>query len=190
MAPLGARRRRAPGGFLPGAVVPRVCGGETLANSDTRAEMTYRTLARTGGWSTRWSGSRRTASTWCSTMKSRFEDPDRIFREDGTQEALLEAKQAGKPRYIGFTGHEDPRIHLAMLELARERGFTFDAVQLPLNVMDAHFRSFARLVVLELMKDGIGVLDLPLWPPAAPPARAPGIQPPLPRPPTLNPLHG
>ncbi|EPX63987.1 Oxidoreductase [Cystobacter fuscus DSM 2262] len=90
----------------------------------------------------------------------RFEDPDRIFREDGAQAALLEAKQAGKLRYIGFTGHKDPRIHLAMLELARERGFTFDAVQLPLNLMDAHFRSFARLVVPELVKDGIGVLAM------------------------------
>lgn len=90
----------------------------------------------------------------------RFEDPDRIFREGGAQEALLEAKQAGKLRYIGFTGHKDPRIHLAMLELARERGFTFDAVQLPLNLMDAHFRSFARLVVPELVKDGIGVLAM------------------------------
>jgi aryl-alcohol dehydrogenase-like predicted oxidoreductase len=90
----------------------------------------------------------------------RFEDPDRIFREDGAQAALLEAKQAGKLRYIGFTGHKDPRIHLAMLELARERGFTFDAVQMPLNLMDAHFRSFARLVVPELVKDGIGVLAM------------------------------
>ncbi|OJH36522.1 aldo/keto reductase [Cystobacter ferrugineus] len=90
----------------------------------------------------------------------RFEDPDRIFREGGAQEALLEAKQAGKLRYIGFTGHKDPRIHLAMLELARERGFTFDAVQLPLNLMDAHFRSFAKLVVPELVKDGIGVLAM------------------------------
>jgi aryl-alcohol dehydrogenase-like predicted oxidoreductase len=90
----------------------------------------------------------------------RFEDPDRIFREGGAQEALLEAKQAGKLRYIGFTGHKDPRIHLAMLELARERGFTFDAVQMPLNLMDAHFRSFAKLVVPELVKDGIGVLAM------------------------------
>ncbi|ATB44359.1 oxidoreductase [Cystobacter fuscus] len=90
----------------------------------------------------------------------RFEDPDRIFREGGAQEALLEAKRAGKLRYIGFTGHKDPRIHLAMLELARERGFTFDAVQLPLNLMDAHFRSFAKLVVPELVKDGIGVLAM------------------------------
>jgi aryl-alcohol dehydrogenase-like predicted oxidoreductase len=90
----------------------------------------------------------------------RFEDPHRIFAEDGAHEALLEARKAGKLRYIGFTGHKDPRIHLYMLEVARERGFTFDAVQLPLNLMDAHFRSFSKLVVPELVKDGIGVLAM------------------------------
>jgi aryl-alcohol dehydrogenase-like predicted oxidoreductase len=90
----------------------------------------------------------------------RFEDPNRIFSEDGAQAALLEAQKAGKLRYIGFTGHKDPRIHLYMLEVARENGFTFDAVQLPLNLMDAHFRSFSKLVLPELVKDGIGVLAM------------------------------
>jgi aryl-alcohol dehydrogenase-like predicted oxidoreductase len=90
----------------------------------------------------------------------RFEDPNRIFAEEGAQAALLEAQKAGKLRYIGFTGHKDPRIHLYMLEVARENGFTFDAVQMPLNLMDAHFRSFSKLVVPELVKDGIGVLAM------------------------------
>ncbi|WNG41411.1 aldo/keto reductase [Archangium violaceum] len=90
----------------------------------------------------------------------RYEDPDRIFGEDGAHAALLEAQKAGKLRYIGFTGHKDPRIHLYMLEVARENGFTFDAVQLPLNLMDAHFRSFSKLVLPELVKDGIGVLAM------------------------------
>ncbi len=90
----------------------------------------------------------------------RFEDPNRIFSEDGAQAALLEAQKAGKLRYIGFTGHKDPRIHLYMLEVAREHGFTFDAVQLPLNLMDAHFRSFSQLVLPELVKEGIGVLAM------------------------------
>src|SRR5437762_3659515 len=72
----------------------------------------------------------------------RFEDPHRIFDEEGAQAALTEAREAGKLRYIGFTGHKDPRIHLYMLEVARERKVTFDTVQLPLNVMDAHYRSF------------------------------------------------
>jgi predicted aldo/keto reductase-like oxidoreductase len=90
----------------------------------------------------------------------RFEDPNRIFAEEGAQAALLEAQKAGKLRYIGFTGHKDPRIHLYMLEVARENGFTFDAVQMPLNLMDAHFRSFSTLVVPELVKDGIGVLAM------------------------------
>ena len=90
----------------------------------------------------------------------RFEDPNRIFAEDGAQVAMLEAQKAGKLRYIGFTGHKDPRIHLYMLEVARENGFTFDAVQMPLNVMDAHFRSFEKLVVPELVADGTGVLGM------------------------------
>jgi len=76
----------------------------------------------------------------------RYEDPHRIFGQDGANAALVEARQAGKIRYIGFTGHKDPRIHLHMLEVAREEGFTFDTVQMPLNVMDAHYRSFERLV--------------------------------------------
>ncbi len=90
----------------------------------------------------------------------RYEDPHRIFAEDGANAALVEARQAGKLRYIGFTGHKDPRIHLYMLEVARGHGFTFDTVQMPLNVMDAHYRSFEKLVLPELVKQDIGVLGM------------------------------
>jgi aryl-alcohol dehydrogenase-like predicted oxidoreductase len=90
----------------------------------------------------------------------RFEDPHRIFDEEGANAALLEACQAGKLRYIGFTGHKDPHIHLHMLEVAKEHGFKFDTAQMPLNVMDAHYRSFEKLVVPELVKQGIGVLGM------------------------------
>jgi aryl-alcohol dehydrogenase-like predicted oxidoreductase len=90
----------------------------------------------------------------------RYEDPHRIFAEEGAHAALLEAKQAGKLRYIGFTGHKDPHIHLHMLEVAAQHGFRFDAVQMPLNLMDAHYRSFERLVLPELVKQGIGVLGM------------------------------
>lgn len=91
----------------------------------------------------------------------RFEDPDRIFdEEEGAQAALVEAQRAGKLRYIGFTGHKDPRIHLYTLEVARQHGFTFDAVQMPLNVMDAHYRSFEKLVLPQLVKENIGVLGM------------------------------
>ena len=90
----------------------------------------------------------------------RFDDADRIFRDDGAHAALEKARAAGKLRYIGFTGHKDPRIHLHTLDLARAAGVTFDAVQLPLNVMDAHFRSFERLVLPGLVRDGIGVLGM------------------------------
>jgi aryl-alcohol dehydrogenase-like predicted oxidoreductase len=90
----------------------------------------------------------------------RYDDPDRIFAEGGAMEAFVEAKQAGKLRYIGFTGHKDPRIHLQMLAVAAERGFHFDAVQMPLNVMDAHFRSFAHLVLPYLIEHGIAVLGM------------------------------
>ena len=90
----------------------------------------------------------------------RFDDPDRIFAEDGAIEAFLDAKKAGKTRYIGFTGHKDPHIHLYMLEVADKHGFRFDSVQMPMNVMDAHFRSFGQLVVPELVKRNIGVLGM------------------------------
>lgn len=90
----------------------------------------------------------------------RFEDPNRIFAEDGAIEAFREAKKAGKTRYIGFTGHKDPRIHLYTLEVADEHGFQFDAVQMPVNVMDAHYRSFGKLVLPELVKRNIGVLGM------------------------------
>ena len=90
----------------------------------------------------------------------RFEDPDRIFDEGGAMEALVEAKQAGKIRYIGFTGHKDPRVHLYMLEVAGRRGFHFDTVQMPLNVMDAHYRSFAHEVLPVLVQQQIGVLGM------------------------------
>ena len=90
----------------------------------------------------------------------RFEDPDRIFREDGANAALIEAREAGKLRYIGFTGHKDPHIHLYMLEVAAQHDFRFDAVQMPLNVMDAHFRSFEQKVLPELVKLNIGVLGM------------------------------
>jgi aryl-alcohol dehydrogenase-like predicted oxidoreductase len=90
----------------------------------------------------------------------RFDDPDRIFAEGGAMEALVEARAAGRIRYIGFTGHKHPRIHLQMLSVAAESGFLFDAVQMPLNVMDAHFRSFAHLVLPYLVQHGIAVLGM------------------------------
>src|SRR4051812_17286613 len=90
----------------------------------------------------------------------RFEDPHRIFDPDGANSALLDARKAGKIRYIGFTGHKDPRIHLYMLEVAEQNVFTFDSVQMPLNLFDAHYRSFANEVVPELVRRRIGVLGM------------------------------
>ena len=90
----------------------------------------------------------------------RFDDPHRIFHPEGANAALVEARKAGKLRYIGFTGHKDPHIHLHMLDVAKENGFKFDTVQMPLNVMDAHYRSFEKLVLPELVKLEIGVLGM------------------------------
>src|SRR5689334_225257 len=89
----------------------------------------------------------------------RMEDPDRFFNE-GPMEALLEAKKAGKIRYIGFTGHKDPAVHLRMLEVAGAHNFHFDTVQMPLNILDAQFRSFAREVAPKLVEQGIAVLGM------------------------------
>jgi predicted aldo/keto reductase-like oxidoreductase len=90
----------------------------------------------------------------------RFDDPHRVFDPEGANAALVEARKAGKLRYIGFTGHKDPRIHLHMLEVAKENAFSFDTVQMPLNVMDAHYRSFEKLVLPELVRLHIGVLGM------------------------------
>jgi uncharacterized protein len=87
-------------------------------------------------------------------------DPDRVFAEGGGMEAALGAKRQGKVRYIGFTGHKSPDIHLKMLQTASAHQFTFDAVQMPLNVMDAHYESFEKKVLPVLVKDGIGVLGM------------------------------
>jgi len=90
----------------------------------------------------------------------RMEDPDRFFASGGPLEALMEAKKAGKIRYIGFTGHKDPAVHLRMLEVAEGHGFQFDSCQMPLNLMDAHFRSFEKLVLPKLVSAGIAVLGM------------------------------
>jgi uncharacterized protein len=87
-------------------------------------------------------------------------DPERIFGEGGSMEAALEAKKQGKIRYIGFTGHKNPDIHLRMLETGFAHKFTFDAVQMPLNVMDAHFDSFEKKVLPVLVEHKIGVLGM------------------------------
>src|SRR5678816_599855 len=90
----------------------------------------------------------------------RYEDPHRIFDEQGANAALLAARDAGKIRFMGFTGHKDPRIHLYMLEVAKQNGFHFDTVPMPLNVMDAHYRSFEKMVLPELVKENIGALGM------------------------------
>jgi aryl-alcohol dehydrogenase-like predicted oxidoreductase len=90
----------------------------------------------------------------------RMEDPDRYFAPGGAHEAVLAAKQAGKIRYIGFTGHKDPAVHLRMLDVAAQHGFHFDTCQMPLNVLDYHFRSFAHQVVPRLVTEGTAVLGM------------------------------
>ena len=90
----------------------------------------------------------------------RLEDPDRFFAAGGPLEALMEAKKAGKIRFIGFTGHKDPLVHLRMLDVAAQHKFHFDACQMPLNVLDAHFRSFGQQVMPRLVKEGIAVLGM------------------------------
>jgi uncharacterized protein len=90
----------------------------------------------------------------------RFDDPDRIFAEGGAMEAVSEAQKAGKVRFVGFTGHKDPQVHLYMLSSAAKHGVQFDTVQMPLNLMDAHFRSFEQQVLPELVAQHIGVLGM------------------------------
>jgi aryl-alcohol dehydrogenase-like predicted oxidoreductase len=90
----------------------------------------------------------------------RLDDPDRVFAQGGAMEAMRDAKQAGKIRYIGFTGHKDPLVHLRMLDEARKQNVHFDTVQMPLNVMDAHFRSFGHDVLPVLVRECIAPLGM------------------------------
>ncbi len=85
-----------------------------------------------------------------------YNDPDLIFRPDGAIEALAQAKQQGKVRWVGFTGHKDPAIHLKMLS----HDFPFDTVQMPLNPFDARYRSFQERVLPEAARRGIAVLGM------------------------------
>jgi predicted aldo/keto reductase-like oxidoreductase len=89
-----------------------------------------------------------------------MEDPDRIFLPGGALEAALEAKKAGKVRYIGFTGHKSPDIHLKMIQTAAAHDFTFDTVQMPLNVMDAHYESFEKKVLPVALQHDMGILGM------------------------------
>ena len=90
----------------------------------------------------------------------RDSDPGRIFAKGGALEAVVEAQKAGKVRFIGFTGHKSPEIHLKMLATADKHKFRFDAVQLPLNLMDAHYESFEKKVLPVLVEQTIGVLGM------------------------------
>ncbi len=90
----------------------------------------------------------------------RMSDPARVFAADGAIHALIAAKKAGKIRFIGFTGHKSPDIHLEMLRVAAANEFKFDTVQMPLNVMDAHHDGFQRKVIPVLVERGIGILGM------------------------------
>lgn len=90
----------------------------------------------------------------------RMTDPEQIFASGGALEGMLEAKKTGKLRYIGFTGHKDPKIHLHMLDVARQHAFHFDTVQMPVNVLDEHYDSFTKMVLPRLVEEKIGPLGM------------------------------
>ena len=90
----------------------------------------------------------------------RMTDADKYFAVGGAHEAVMAAKKAGKVRYVGFTGHKDPSIHLHMLDMAAKNSFHFDSCQMPLNVLDYHFRSFAHQVVPRLVAEKTAVLGM------------------------------
>jgi aryl-alcohol dehydrogenase-like predicted oxidoreductase len=85
-----------------------------------------------------------------------YNDPELAYQADGVLEALTAAKQQGKVRFVGFTGHKNPSIHLDMLN----RGFHFDTVQMPINPFDPSFRSFERSVLPTAIQKGMAVFSL------------------------------
>lgn len=90
----------------------------------------------------------------------RASDPRDVFAPGGAIEALTDARKAGKIRFIGFTGHKDPSIHLEMLRVADDHGFSFDTIMFPLNVMDAQFRSFQKEVLPVAQKKNLGICTM------------------------------
>jgi len=90
----------------------------------------------------------------------RMSDPERIFAPGNGMDAIIKAKQGGKVRYIGFTGHKSPDIHLKMLQTAKDHDFVFDTVQMPLNILDAHYDSFEKKVLPIAQENNIGVLAM------------------------------
>ena len=115
---------------------------------------------RPGSWKNPFVVWKSTASTLYSIMKSSGTKIPSYLCRGGSTRGPHRGPKAGKIRYIGFTGHKDPRVHLYMLEVADKFGFKFDTVQMPLNLMDAHYRSFAKQVVPELVSRHIGVLGM------------------------------
>src|SRR5215213_7157746 len=89
------------------------------------------------------------------------DDPEKILSgAEGAHAALVEAQKAGKVRFIGFTGHKDPNVHLRFYQTAQKHAIRFDTVQMPLNVMDAHFKSFQQTMLPVLVRDEVGVLGM------------------------------
>ncbi len=107
---------------------------------------------------------RRQQTDWIDLLQFheviRDTDPEQIFAANGGMEAVVEAREKGKVRYIGFTGHKSPEIHLKMLDTAFTHKFTLNAVQMPLNLMDAHYASFEKKVLPVLVEHNIGVLGM------------------------------
>ncbi len=90
----------------------------------------------------------------------RMDDPERVFADGGALEAVLRAREQGKLRYIGFTGHKSPKIHAHMFAVAEQHNFHFDTVQMPLNIMDAHYDSFEQTVVPIALSHGTGIIGM------------------------------
>jgi len=90
----------------------------------------------------------------------RMSDVDRVFAQGGALESLVKAREQGKLRYIGFTGHKSPEIHKHMLDVADQHNFRFDTLQMPLNVMDAHYHSFEKIVLPLVQQKQMGILGM------------------------------
>jgi uncharacterized protein len=97
---------------------------------------------------------------WQMHENIRPDDADHLFAPGGAIEAMLAAQQAGKVRFLGFTGHKSAEYHVHMFEVAERNGFVFDTVQMPLNIMDAHFRSFEHTVIPVAQKAGTAILAM------------------------------